>query len=404
VAAPLRALGHEVVQVPLYLPQEWATPVETSPVFFGAVGLYLRHRASLFSTPPAWMTRFLDSEALLRMAARRAGSTRSVGLEGLTLALLEGEAGTERREVERLATWLRDVCRPDVVHLSNALLIGLARRIREVVGVPVVCSLQDEDTWLEPMREPYRSRAWGLLRERARDVSLFLPVSRWYGSFMGERMGVPPGSMRVVGAAVDGSLYRPSSLPMDPPAVGYLSRMSEGQGLGRLVDAYLALRKSGWPSLRLRVMGGSTADDRGFLRVLHTRIADAGASEDVAIVHGFGLEERVLFLSSLTVLCVPFERGEALGTFLLESMAAGVPVFQPSVGGYRELVEETGGGVLYDPGSPGALESGLSDLLSSPERLREASRRGRDAVRARYDPVSIGSALADAYRSSRHEV
>ena len=396
VAEPLRILGHTVTLVPLYMPQ--LSRAQTTPVFFGAVSLYLRHRSPVFANPPAWMTRILDSEALLRMAARRAGSTRSAGLEEMTLSLLEGESGSEAPEVERLAGWLRDSCRPDVVHLSNALLLGLARRVRERAGAPVVCSLQDEDTWIDAMREPYRARAWELLRERARDAALFLPVSDRYGGLMRERLGFRPNAMRVVSAAVDPSLYRRSSLPLHPPVIGYLSRMSESQGLGRLADAFIALRRRGYPRLKLVAMGGATADDRSFLRRLRARLVESGAGEDVTLIHGFGLEERVRFLSSLTVLSVPFDRGEALGTFLLEAMAAGVPVVQPDVGGYRELLLETGGGVLYDPSAPGGLEGALGGLLSDPEALRRHGARGHEAVGARYTPRVVGETLAQAYR------
>lgn len=413
VAEPLRLLGHTAVTVPLYLPSGASRPGaartaaagtgETPPVFFGAVRLYLRHRSRLFSHAPAWMGRILDSEALLRLAARRAGSTRSAGLEEMTLSLLEGESGSEAAEVERLAVWLRDVCRPDVVHLSNALLMGLARRIRVVARVPVVCSLQDEDTWIYAMREPFRTRAWDLLRERSRDVAVFLPVSRWFGSLMRERLELPPPALRVVPAAVDEGAYQLSALPLDPPVLGYLSRMAEPLGLGRLVEAFIALRRSGFGNLRLHVMGGATADDRPFLRRLHARLAEAGALKDVSMVDGFSLPERVAFLSSLTLLSVPFERGEALGSFLLEAMAAGVPVVQPDVGSYGELVRSTGAGLLYDTASEGGLERALAALLADSAGLRACAGRGRAAVCERFGLGAVGAALVDAYRSAMHE-
>jgi len=45
-----------------------------------------------------------------------------------TLAMLRGEQGPHADEIDRLVQWLADSEKPDIVHLSNALLIGMARR------------------------------------------------------------------------------------------------------------------------------------------------------------------------------------------------------------------------------------------------------------------------------------
>ncbi len=44
--------------------------------------------------------------------------------------------------------------------LSNALLAGLAGPIKESLKVPVVCLLQDEDSFLDSLTEPYVGMAW----------------------------------------------------------------------------------------------------------------------------------------------------------------------------------------------------------------------------------------------------
>ena len=73
--------------------------------------------------------------------------------------MLEGEHGRQRKELEKLVQWLGRDVRPDVVHLNNVMLLGVAREITRRLGVPVVCSLSGEDVFLEKLPEPHRGRA-----------------------------------------------------------------------------------------------------------------------------------------------------------------------------------------------------------------------------------------------------
>jgi hypothetical protein len=63
-----------------------------------------------------------------------------------------GEQGAQKDELEHMVNWIAEHCKPDVIHISNALLLGLAKRLKEKTGVPVVCSLQDEDVWVDAVR------------------------------------------------------------------------------------------------------------------------------------------------------------------------------------------------------------------------------------------------------------
>ena len=80
--------------------------------------------------------------------------------------MLQGADGFQKEELDELIYFLKHHEKPDVVHLSNALLLGLAKKIREELQIPVVCSLQDEDVWVDVMEEPYRSKVWKLMAKR----------------------------------------------------------------------------------------------------------------------------------------------------------------------------------------------------------------------------------------------
>jgi len=312
--------------------------------------------------------------------------------------MLRGEEGGQAEELSRLLLWLKEL-RPDVVHLSNCLLSGVARSIRRELGVPVACSLQDEDTWIEAMHEPARSSAWRILGERAGDVDMFIAVSGYYARFMGQRMRIPEGRLEVVPIGVDTSSFAVTCLPFDPPVIGYLSRVSARMGAGILADAYVLLSESGqFPGLRLRVMGGGTAADAGFVRTLRRTLARHGLASRAEFVRSFRRQDRARVLASLTALSVPVPGGEAFGTFLLEAMACGVPVVQPRAGGFSEVIEDTGGGVLYEPNTAEALAAAMRGLLEDRQRVRRLGQAGREAVLARYTAAHMAAGLERAFR------
>jgi glycosyltransferase involved in cell wall biosynthesis len=386
----MRRRGHHVESASLYLPVEGS---DGGPVFCGAVGMYLRHQVPFLRRWPSWAQRLLDARPLLAMAGRLSGATRPGALQGLTLAMLRGDAFAGSADAADLVRWLAAV-RPDVIHLSNALLIGLARPLRRSLGVPVTCTLQDEDTWIDSLQGSARQEAWEIMARQSDAVDLFLPVSVHYGRTMADRMGLSPGRFMVVspGTDVDGG---PDASPDRVPAViGYLSRISCDMGAGLLADAVLRLLADGrHPGVCLHMAGGSTTADAPLLRSLRRRFHRAGAGDRLTIVPAFGPEQRRTFLRGLTALSVPVLRGGAFGLFLLEAMAAGVPVVQPRLGGFTELVEATGGGVLYEPNTVDELARSLARVIDDRPFARRLGRDGQAAVRTRYTSDAMAAAM-----------
>lgn len=402
-----RSLGHDAVIVPLYLSLTGDDPsfeVDT-PVFFGAVNAYLHQNLPLYSHAPRWVKRLVDSPRLLDWAAARSGSTRSSGLEEMTLSMLRGEEGVQAKGLEALVAWLSKAGKPDVVHLSNGLLVGVARRIRQELGVPVVCSLQDEDSWVDAMDARYARIVWQVLSDRAKDVDVFVAVSRYYAGVMQKRLGVAPERMPVVRVGINLDGYNAAPLYFKPPTVGYVSRMSDSLGLGVLAEAFTTLktRESWLKNMRLRVTGGYTEDDRHFLEGLGARLTDLHMENDVDFVAQFDVTSRLDFLQTISVFSVPAPHGEAFGLPVLEALASGVPAVEPAVGGYTELIEETGGGVLYDPTEIDQYVDALGSLLLNPDRARELGQRGRAAVQQHFTVERMAADMIKVYEAARRE-
>ncbi|MDI9383593.1 MAG: glycosyltransferase family 4 protein [Verrucomicrobiota bacterium] len=395
----LKRRGHDTALVPLYLPlfTEQGDPSDT-PIFFGGINVYLQQKFRWFRHAPGWLDRLLDRPSLLRMASRGGQMTSPRDLGELTLSMLRGQEGNQVKEIDKLISWLESQPRPDVVCLSNGLLIGLAGALKERLGCAVVCTLQGEDTFLDSLPQPYADQAWAELRAQAVHVDLFVPVSRFYGSVMQERLKLEDARFQVVENGIDLAGFSMRAALPSPPVVGYLARMSPEKGLEVLVDAYLMIRRENRvPGLRLHVAGGRMSGDVSFVAKLEQRIKDAGYSGEVLFRPNLEREEKQAFLQGLTLLSVPAIYGEAFGLYLLEAMASGVPVVQPRHAAFPEIIAGTGGGRLYEPNSAEALADAWTELLRQPEEIEALGRAGRTAVENHFSVAAMADRVLEGY-------
>lgn len=397
----LKDLGHQIIKVPLYLPIfEDAHDLDEVPVFYGAVNLYLKQQFPVFRHMPAFVEQALDSKSVLEMAARKAGSTRAKGLEEMTISMLLGEDGNQKQELERLVDWLADEAKPDVVHLSNALLLGLAYRIKQRMGIPVFCSLQDEDVWVDAMDEKYRKKVWDLMSDRGKYVDVFIPVSNYFAAEIHRRMTIPDYKMQTVHLGVDSIDYLPKPIVAKGPMIGYLSRMCEENGLAVLVDAFIILRKdSKYSTVQLKITGGKTGDDLQYIKQQKRKLAKANLEADVFWVDEFEGEERMKFFDSVRLISVPVVHGEAFGLYMLEAMASGIPMVQPALGAFPEVIETSGGGVIYGENKPEFLAKALGELIYDDARLLELSAAGISGVKSHFEIHEQAKKMVVVYES-----
>lgn len=405
LADALRQRGHEVTLMPLYLPATaWMPEPSEVPVFYGAVTLYLRHKyAFLRRLPRAWFAP-LDSWPVLRLVARFAGATSAAGLEDLTLSMLRGEDGRQADELRLVAEWiagLPEASKPDVIVLSNALLSGLAKSLKQAAGCPVVCWLQDEHVWTEAMAPELRYMVRHVMASDAREVDRFVAVSAAYAERMSELLDLDPQRVSVVFPGIDPSAYCPTDVARLPRVVGFLSRLSAEEGFDRFVGAFILLRRDPrFADVRLSATGGPSAE-KGFLKRQLKRLADAGLSEAAVVSPDRFAADRFGFLSELTLLSVPGGKPEAFGYYAIEAMAAGVPVVLPAQGAFPEIAAAAGCGVLTGDRYPETLARVWAELLSDPARLRQESERGRAAAAGLFAQATSAAALEQVLAAAR---
>ena len=401
LATELLARGHDVLLVPMYTPTLTDEPnVSGGRVFFGGISVYLQQHLSLFRRTPRLLDRLWDSTPMLKWAARRSLPTSPKFLGEMTVSMLKGEDGNQRKELLKLLDWLKDEPPFDAISLPYTLLIGLAKPIREALRRPIVCTLQGEDLFLEGLPEPYRGDSLALIRANVKHVDSFIAVSDYYAAFMSGYLEIPEDKISVVPLGINLQGYAPREREAGRPlTVGYFARVAPEKGLHVLAEAYRRMRESpeSPASARLEVAGYMGAEHEGYLRGVEEKMKACGLGDEFRYRGVLDRVQKIEFLQSLDMLSVPATYDEPKGIFLLEAMACGVPVVQPRRGSFTEVVEKTGGGLLVEPDDAESLAGGLLRLSRDPALAAELGSRGLAGVHEHYNVALMAERALEVY-------
>lgn len=421
LAAALLELGEDVILIPTYTPLRTDEPdVSIDRVFFGGINVYLQEKLPPFRHTPWWMDRLLDNPALLNSLSGRAGSVDPTKLGNLTVSMLSGESGNQRKEVEKLVHWLLTDIKPDVIHLSNSMQLGIVRMIRERGGPPVVCQLSGEDLFLEKLPPPHYDRARELLRDRAAEVAAFVAINRYYADFMADYLAVDRSRVHVIphGLKLEGHLpltmatsgplplagraregATPSPHANKPRIIGYLARICEEKGLHLLVDACERLaQRTEVPPFEVQAAGYLGEGDRSYLEKLQSRASAGPLAGRFKYIGELDRAEKIAFLQSLDIFSTPTVYRESKGLPALEAMANAVPVVLPDQGSFTEMITDTGGGLLHRPHDPADLAERIAELLRDPIRAAQLGLDGQLAIHDRYHAAAMAQQTIALYR------
>ena len=95
---------------------------------------------------------------------------------------------------------------------------------------------------------------------------------------------------------------------------------------------------------------------------------------------------------------------EALGTAVLEAMAAGKAVVASRVGGIPEAVVDQETGLLVPPADSGALAEAVRKLLQDPDLRRQMGERGRLRIEEQFSINRMLDKTADLYHNLCHDL
>lgn len=409
LAAALIRAGHDVTLLPLYTPLRTdEEDVSLRRMAYGGLNVYLQERFALFRKSPRFLDRMLDRPGLVRRLSRWAGRTDPRQLGALTVSMLRGQSGRQAKELAKLLDWLTEDFQPDLVHLSNLLLAGLAGPIRRRLNVPVVVSLTGEDVFLEKLPEPHRSEARRELRLCADQVDAFVALNEYFADRIAEYLAVPrirveviPAGLNLAGHAAQSGGVRPefSGGARGDFRIGYFSRVCHDKGLHLLADAFDQLvRRQPDCRVLLDAAGYLAAEDRAYLSEIERRLDLPHLAGRFRYRGSPDREGKIAFLQSVDAVCLPAIFPESKGIALLEAWANGKPVVAPRHGAFPELIEDTGGGILYDPWDAAALAAALAELAADRDRAAAMGRRGLEAVSDRYHDALMADRTLRLYR------
>jgi glycosyltransferase involved in cell wall biosynthesis len=296
--------------------------------------------------------------------------------------------------------------RPDVVvSTSPHLFCGLAGYVVSR-GRRVPWVLEIRDLWPEAIR------AVGAIRNRTvirlleaieawsyRKADRVVTVTRAFRAHI-EGRGAEPGTVAVITNGVNLDLFSESRRDpelerelglSDKFVVGYFGTLGMAHHLDTLMEAARLLRDE--PNIAFLIVGD------GAERTKLERLRDTYGLDKV-IMLGQQPKERMPVLWGLCDAALAHMRKDILFTTMIpskmfEAMAVERPILLGFDGESREIVEEAGCGLGFEPENPEALAAAVRRLAADPELAREMGRRGRDLVRERYDRKKLALTFAD---------
>jgi len=342
LAKNLIELGHDCLLIPVYTPiRTDEVDVSIDRVFMGGINVYLQQKLPFLSYLPNWFDGFLNKAWLITPLTKNAGKTSPHLLGALSVSMLKGTQGRQRKEFLRLLDWIDRDIQPEIVVFTNLLIGGCIPDLQRRSKAKIFVTLQGDDIFLDSLPEKFRSQAIELMRSLVPRVDGFLLHSQDYASRMGKLLRIPVEKLHVVPLGIDvkdfQNLTRSRSVSKDF-VVGYLARMAPEKGLHRLIDAFIEIaRQPGLEHVRLRLAGWMGAQHADFWKEQTTKLENAGLTDRWEYLGSIDRKQKADFLSTLDLFCVPTTYEEPKGLFLLEAIAAGTPYLQPSHGAFPEI-------------------------------------------------------------------
>lgn len=396
IVRELRGGGLDVLMVPLYTPLRWdGDAIEHDRVFLGGLSTWMRQAVPALNPLTRVLRPMLDSPVVLSAVSRLAIQTEPQKLGPMTVSVLQGLDGPHAREMQRLANHLATHFRPQIVHLSNTLLSGLARPLRQALACRIVANVQGEEHFLGALPEPFRRQAMDLLKENLRDVQCLIRPTRVGISQIAELLDRPEADFAVVPPAVDLGSAGPLRREQRAISIGYLSAIRPEKGLDLLIEA--VRRVAGTVDLPIELRIAGQVLDAGWWKSLRPKLLNMPANVQCDYLGELNDAAKLAFLDATHIFCVPSRLAECRAMAALEAMSRGCAVIGPDTGIFTELLAD-GAGLLFQSHSLHSLAAAIEILIRDPAMIARVGTSGHRAAQ-RYSAARSAACLAGVYQS-----
>jgi len=391
-AQALRNAGHQITIMPLYLPLMEKSLQTDIPLFFPATSFYVAQKFFKKGKMPHFFENILNSTTLLRWATSLSGTTSAKGMEEMTLSMITGDGENFSKQSEKIIYWLENHEKPDIIHLSTSLLAGIAKAIKNSTNIPIVCSLQDEEVWIESLENRFAEQAWRAIGQNSAYINQFITTSEYYKSVAFNKIPEIK-EIDVVYPGVNIETYKSLEYPKNP-TIGFYYRMNYENGLDILAQAFVKLKKENRvANLKLKIGGGYTRENKKFLRHIQTVLKPY--MNDVTFSRHYSLDEHTTFYKDISLICTPLRFNQAFGLYLSEAFATGRPAVAPDTGSFKEIIGDAG--ILYTPNTSEELAEALLKLLTNGALYRQCKEQALQLSREKYNDTTVAQRLLQIY-------
>ncbi len=318
------------------------------------------------------------------------GPVCRLGIERFAMSRLPGPG--DIRAASRIGG-LAAAWNPDVLHGHGAKGGAYARlagtRLRKGAGRPIRVYTPHGGSLHYGSSSPAGIVYLALERYLARRTDVFLFESEYGLRTFSEKVGAPPGLVRVVHNGLAPSEFTPVVPAGDAADFVFVGELRAIKGIDTLLEALAILARGANPPSAVIVGAGADGEK---LRAAAARL---------------GLNARVRFPGPMPAreafrlgrAAVVPSRAESLPYVVLEAAAARLPIVATDVGGIAEIFGDQAGR-LVPPDDPGRLAAAMKLVLDDPEAARRDAGALAGDVAARFSLDGMTDAIVDAYATA----
>lgn len=402
LAKAIARKGVDIELVPTYTPiRTDENDVSVDQVFFGGINIYLQQKVPFLRLIPKFFDRVLDNPWLIKRVTQDATTVNLNELGRLAVSMLKGPKGNQKKEVKRLTDWLQKSSQPDFLIFSNMLIGGCIPVLKNLLKTKLVVTLQGDDIFLDSLPEKFRSQCIEEMKKIVPHVDRFITHSQYYADYMSDFLTIPSNKISITPLGIElKDLVSETETKKHPPTIGFLARLAPEKGLSVLVDAFIKLReRKKVPNAKLKIAGWLGSSNRQFAEMQFQKLQDANLGDDFEYLGAVNRQEKIRFLKGIDVLSVPTIYKEPKGLYVLEALALGVPVIQPSHGAFPEIISDTQGGILIPPNNSDELADTLAELLLNENKRVELGKQGQQSVRSLRNSESMATSTLELLNS-----
>lgn len=309
----------------------------------------------------------------------------------------EEEAGKFARGVQlSLAAARALTLRADILHANDIRGAQVLLPTAGLRGTPLALTLRDT----KPQDEPYGAH-WNRVAHR---LDALVTLSNDMARRVAERLPVPAAKRYTVNSIVDLDLFHPPNAAARAELRERLGIGAHEVAIGMVAGVFdkkrqLDVIRDVLPLLvdlptRLHLVGDFEPTTDRYARACADMVESQGLGERV-VFHGFR-RDIADWLVAVDVALVASRR-EGLARCMIEAMACGTPVVSVDVCSAREMLQETGAGIVVGLDDWPGLATALRALCNDPDKRATMGRAGRDAACARFSTQKVADDWRDLY-------